>query len=198
MYIIGLTGGIASGKSLVAQILKQLGAEVINGDVIGHEIIEPGLPAYSEVVDEFGPEILDSDGKIDRKKLGEIVFLCPKKLQILNHITHPRILSRIREIIDSFREQHYPHLLVVEAALLYESNLNFFVDEVWTVEAEKEIQVKRLKERNHLSEEQALRRINSQMPARDRIARSDLVIYNNGEADILFRQIMEIWRTRFN
>ena len=100
MKIIGLTGGIASGKSLVAGMLTRLGAEVIDADEVGHQVIEPGLPAYYEIINTFGAAILDSNGKVNRKRLGEVVFSCPDKLQKLNHITHPRIFSKIHDLIE--------------------------------------------------------------------------------------------------
>ena len=195
MRVLGLTGGIASGKSLVAEILKQLGAEVIDADEIGHQIMEPGLLAYNEIIDAFGRQILDTEGKVNRKKLGEIVFSCPEQLQSLNRITHPRIFQRISDLLSLLRTQQPLAVVVVEAALLFEIKLNTLVDEVWTVEADLEIQVQRLKERNKLTEEQALGRILSQMPASARIASADKVIYNNGRVDPLFREILEIWES---
>lgn len=195
MRVIGLTGGIASGKSLVTNFLQQLGAEVIDADEVGHKVIEPGLPAFYEIVDYFGSEILDGDGKINRAKLGEIVFSCPKKLQRLNKITHPRIFSEIRDLINN-RRQNLESVVIIEAALLFEIGLDVLVDEVWTVEADEEIQVQRLKERNNLTEHEALSRINSQRTASQRIARADKVIYNNTSIEQAYKQVLEIWDSR--
>lgn len=198
MQIIGLTGGIASGKSLVAGMLEQLGAEVIDADEVGHQIIEPGLPAYFEVVGTFGAEILDSHGKVNRKKLGEEVFSCPEKLQKLNNITHPRIISKIHDLIELIRKQRPNAVVVIEAALLFEIGLHFLVDEVWTVESDIELQVQRIKKRNKLTEEQALARIKSQLPSDHRVARADRVIYNNAGVDKVFGEVMEIWGSFLN
>lgn len=192
MRVIGLTGGIASGKSLVAGILKQRGAEVIDADVIGHQIMEPGLPAYQEVVDFFGSEVLDSEGRINRKRLGEIVFSHPDKLKVLNNITHPRIFARIRDKIHLLRKTKGPDLVVVEAALLFEADLDDLVDEVWTVEADREVQVRRLIQRNGLTRQQALERIQSQLPPEERTAGADRVILNNASREYLVHQILAV------
>ncbi|HHX95741.1 MAG TPA: dephospho-CoA kinase [Clostridia bacterium] len=198
MKIIGLTGGIASGKSLVAGMLTRLGAEVIDADEVGHQVIEPGLPAYYEIVNTFGAAILDSNGKVNRKKLGEVVFSCPDKLQKLNHITHPRILSKIHDLIEVTKKQRPQAIVVNEAALLFEIGLHLLVDEVWTVESDIGIQVQRIKQRNKVTEEQALARIKSQLPSDRRIARADRVIYNNAGVDKLFGDVMEIWGSFLN
>lgn len=190
MSVIGLTGGIASGKSLAAQILRELGAHVIDADIIGHEIMAPGLPAYHEIIEHFGAGVLDREGRVDRKILGEIVFSSPKHLEVLNRITHPRIFERIKEIVFGLRQRH--SLIVIEAALLFEINLHELVDEVWTVEAHPAIQVQRLKIRNNLTEEKALERIRAQMQPEDRIALSDRVLLNNNGLEALVRQILAI------
>jgi dephospho-CoA kinase len=198
MKIIGLTGGIASGKSLVAGMLTGLGAEVIDADEVGHQVIEPGLPAYYEIVNTFSAAILNSNGKVNRKRLGEVVFSCPDKLQKLNHITHPRIFSKIHDLIELTKKQRPQAIVVIEAALLFEIGLHLLVDEVWTVESDIGIQVQRIKQRDKLTEEQALARIKSQLPSDHRIARADRVIYNNAGVDELFGDVMEIWGSFLN
>lgn len=190
MRIIGLTGGIASGKSMAAQVLRDLGAEVIDADIIGHEIMDLGLPAYREIVAHFGTGILDSEGRINRKVLGNIVFSNPEQLEVLNRITHPRIFDRIKEIVHRLRQQQVQGLIVIEAALLFEIHLHELVDEVWTVETHPAIQVQRLQVRNSLTEEEALERIKAQMKPEDRIALSDRVILNNSGRETLVRQIL--------
>lgn len=192
MRVIGITGGIASGKSIVAQFLGEYGAKVIDADVVGHEIMEPGLPAYNEAVDHFGSSILDDVGRVNRKILAKIVFSNPEQLEVLNRITHPRIFERIKDIVDELRQTQISNLVVIEAALLFEIGLNQLVDEVWTVETHPAIQVKRLMQRNSITEEEALERIRAQLPSEARISRSDRVILNNGGHEALVRQILAI------
>lgn len=193
MYVIGLTGGIASGKSIAAGFLEQLGAKVLDADAIGHQVILPGQPAYYEILDSFGRGILGEEGAIHRQKLGAIVFSSPDKLLLLNKITHPRIFSEIREQLEALRQKQPETVVVVEAALLFEIGLDKLVDEVWTVEADREVQVKRLRERNGFSEKQAIERIQSQATDSERIAKAHRVVYNNAGVEELLRQIMEIW-----
>lgn len=197
MHVIGLTGGIASGKSLVAAFLKQLGAEIINADAVGHQVIMPGKPAYGDLIETFGRTILNEDGTVDRKKLGAVVFDDPEKLRLLNKITHLRIFIEIEEKLNSIRGA-LPHtVVVVEAALLFEIGLDSLVDEIWVVEADPEVQVRRLMKRNNLTEEEAWDRVNAQMPSVSRIARADRVVYNNSGVEELFRKVLEIWERDF-
>lgn len=195
MYVIGLTGGIASGKSLVAGFLRQLGAEIINADVIGHQVIRPGLPGYLEILEAFGDSILEEDGAIDRKKLGAVVFACPEKLKLLNRITHPRIFSEIAKLLKTRREQAFKRVVVVEAALLFEIGLDALVDEIWIIQADPEVRVKRIMERDGLTEEEAWERVQSQVSSWRRIADADRVVYNNSDVEKLFRDILEIWES---
>lgn len=197
MHVIGLTGGIASGKSLVAAFLKQLGAEIIDADAVGHQVIMPGKPAYGDLIETFGRTILNEDGTVDRKKLGAVVFDDPEKLRLLNKITHLRIFIEIEEKLNSIRGA-LPHtVVVVEAALLFEIGLDSLVDEIWVVEADPEVQVRRLMKRNNLTEEEAWDRVNAQMPSVSRIARADRVVYNNSGVEELFRKVLEIWERDF-
>lgn len=197
MHVIGLTGGIASGKSLVAAFLKQLGAEIIDADAVGHQVIMPGKPAYGDLIETFGRAILNEDGTVDRKKLGAVVFDDPEKLRLLNKITHLRIFIEIEEKLNSIRGA-LPHtVVVVEAALLFEIGLDSLVDEIWVVEADPEVQVRRLMKRNNLTEEEAWDRVNAQMPSVSRIARADRVVYNNSGVEELFRKVLEIWERDF-
>lgn len=193
MFVIGLTGGIASGKSLVSRMLKQLGARIIDADIVGHQVMESGLPAYEELIEYFGSSILDSQDRIDRKVLGCIVFADYEKLQVLNSISHPRILERIRQILGELKEQGVCEVVVIEAALLFEIKLDTLVDEVWTVETTPEIQVQRLMERNGFSEKKAQERIKAQVPAKERIAKAHKLIWNKGEPEELERQILELY-----
>lgn len=156
-YVIGLTGGIACGKSSVSRILKSLGAIIIDADRIGHEVLAPGQRAYQQVVDAFGQEILDLDANIDRKKLGSLVFSCQAKLEMLNSLTHPHIINNIEKQIST-----NDGIMVLDAALLFETGLDRLCDETWLVTASKEQQIERILSRDGLSRQEAERRIASQ------------------------------------
>jgi len=191
--VIGLTGGIASGKSLVSGILAELGAAVLDVDKVGHRIMEPDQPAYKEIIEYFGKDILTSSGKIDRKKLGNIVFSNPEKLKVLNRITHYRIREKVREILKGY-ENSGVSLVVVEAALLFEMKMQDMVDEVWVVFADKEQQIERLMKRNKLTEEEAQKRIESQLSSEQKVLRADRVIYNSGDIEKTKRQVAALWQ----
>ncbi|KUK10641.1 MAG: Dephospho-CoA kinase [Clostridia bacterium 41_269] len=192
MYVIGLTGGIASGKSLVSSILAELGAVVLDVDKVGHEIIKPNEPAYREIVEYFGRDILMDNGKIDRKKLGKMVFSDPKKLKVLNRITHYRIRERVREILEKYKNDGVT-VVVVEAALLFEMEMHEMVDEVWVVWANKKQQIERLIKRDGLTEEEAEKRIAAQLPPEQKVLRADRVIYNSGDVEDTKRQVAALW-----
>lgn len=181
--LIGLTGGIASGKSLVSGELKRLGARIIDADVITREITSPGQPANREIIEEFGPEAANRDGTINRQVLGGIVFSDPEKLSRLNRITHPRIIQRIGEKVEEIKKENSGAFIVIDAALLYEVGLQKGVSKVIVVYADEEKQIKRLMKRDCLSEEDAKKRINAQMPLKLKAGYADYVINNNGEME---------------
>lgn len=163
MFIIGLTGGIGTGKSQVARILERLGATVVNADLLGHEVYRPHTQGWREVVEAFGQDILAPSGEVDRKKLGAIVFNDPSALSKLNAITHPRIYKLAEERIRELGKQG-AEVVVLEAALLVEAHWTPLVDEVWiTVSPQKQV-VRRLQARNNLHEEDIRARVQSQMP----------------------------------
>ncbi|MBI5455009.1 MAG: dephospho-CoA kinase, partial [Deltaproteobacteria bacterium] len=161
--VIGLTGGIASGKTFVSNELKRLGAHIIDADVIAREIVEPGRPALAEIVKEFGLRILKADGTLDRKALAGIVFSDKEKLQILNGIMHPRIIERTKALIDEIQSSHKDPLIVVDAAVLIEAGIHGSVDEVVVVLISEEEQMKRLIARDGLTEDEARKRVASQL-----------------------------------
>jgi len=191
--VIGLTGGIASGKSLVSRILSELGAVVLDVDKVGHRIMEPYRPAYKEIIEYFGKEILTGSGKIDRKKLGKIVFNDHEKLKVLNRITHPRIREGVREILKGY-EKSGVSVVVVEAALLFEMKMQDLVDEVWVVYADKEKQIERLMKRDKLTEEEAQKRIESQLSSEQKVLWADKVIYNSGDREKTKEQVTVLWQ----
>ncbi len=175
MVVIGLTGGILSGKSTVAQMLSELGAVVIDADKIGHEVYRPQSEAWKEVVATFGSEILKQDGEIDRKRLADIVFHNPEALERLNQIMHPRMHDVMKEEIERLRREGVG-VVVLEAALLVEAKWTDLVDQVWVTVAPEATVISRLKSRAGLSEEQALARIRSQLSLEERARHADVVI----------------------
>ncbi len=189
-YIIGLTGNIATGKSSVMRRLEEHGALVIDADKVAHAVMEPGGEAYEAVVEAFGPEILAPDGKIDRKKLGEIVFRNPSELRRLEKIVHPAVRRRIRNIISGARE----NVVVIEAIKLLDYGLaDELCDEVWVVTAPPQRQALRLMRDRGLSEDEAWLRINAQPPQEEKVRRADVVIHNSGSLEQLYEQVDRAW-----
>ena len=195
MIVIGLTGGIGTGKSEVARIFQELGAVLINADQLGHQAYTPHSEIWQEVVKAFGDEILQPGGEIDRKKLGSIVFADPDQLTRLNQIMHPRMARMVAQQVEELREQG-ADVVVVEAALLFEAGWDSLVDEVWSTESPEELVIKRLQSRSGLSQEEAKKRIDSQMSAEERTSRSQVVVDNSGDLVELERIVRSIWENR--
>ena len=184
MLKIGLTGGIGTGKSSVTEAFQSLGAAVINADLLGHDAYLPGTIGFEEVVTEFGQEIVGSDGQIDRKKLGPIVFSDSSKMDRLNEIMHPLIRDLIDERLVSL-ESSQNKVAVVEAAILIEAGWKSLFDEIWVVISDREEVINRLGVRNGLSREDAVKRIDSQMSNNERIEHGDVVVENTGSMEDL-------------
>jgi len=195
MWVIGLTGSIGTGKSEAARHLEALGASVISADQVGHEAYTPDTEAWEQVVAAFGDDILQEDGEIDRRTLGAVVFSDPAKLEKLNQIMHPRMARMVADNIEVLRSQGVG-VVVVEAALLFEAGWDSLVEEVWVTDSTEEIVIERLKLRNGLSEEEARKRISSQMDRAERLERSDFVIDNSGDMAGLESAIKELWDRR--
>lgn len=195
MLVIGLTGSIGTGKSEAARQLEILGASIISADQVGHEAYTPNTEAWEQVVSAFGDDILQDDKDIDRRKLGAIVFSDPSQLEKLNAIMHPRMARMVSDKIEVLRGQGVK-VVVVEAALLFEAGWDTLVEEVWVTDSSEDIVVGRLKERNGLSEEEAKKRINSQMDRAERIERSDFLIDNSSDMAGLESAIKELWDRR--
>lgn len=191
MLRVGLTGGIASGKSTVSAMLRDRNIPVLAADPLGHKLMEPGESAYGEVVREFGTEILGEGGKVDRGKLGAIVFANPAKRARLNWILHPKIIEAIRQWFKSLDHPGGPEFAVMEAALIYEANVQKDVDRVVVCWCTAEQQLERLLARG-LSEEEARRRIGAQMPVNEKKKLADLVIDCSGTMDETRRQVAEV------
>lgn len=175
LFVIGLTGGIASGKSTVSQMLQDKGAILVNADQIGHEIYRPHTEVWGKVVETFGQQVLAPTGEIDRKQLGQIVFSDPEALRRLNAITHPPMRAMMRYILDDLRVQG-ADIVVLEAALLIEANWLSLVDEVWLTVVPQDIAAQRLINRNALSPEDALARIRSQLSNEERMRYAQAII----------------------
>ena len=195
MFVVGLTGGIGTGKTFVSRRLEELGAVVVNADLLGHEVYKPQTEGWHAVVDAFGEQIVGDDGEINRRALGGIVFSDEEALLQLNAIMHPRIYALAERRIEELSKSG-ENTAVLEAALLIEANWTPLVDEVWvTVSRESEV-VERLRERNNMDEQAARARINSQMPQMERIKRADVVIENDGNLEDLSDKIRDLWNTR--
>ena len=192
MYVIGLTGGIGSGKSTVARMLERRGAKLLSADVVGHEVYEPGRPAWQEIVDAFGREVVGADGKIDRKKLGPIVFSDAEQLRRLNAVTHPRMKELMREKLEAERAVG-ARIAVLEAALLFDAGWDDLTDEVWVTVAPPEVAAARTAERSGISAEDALSRIRAQMSNEERISRSQVVIDTDCALERTEGQVSEEW-----
>ena len=195
MFVIGLTGGIGTGKSQVAAILEELGAAAINADLLGHEAYLPNTDTWQTIIDTFGRDVLSPSGEVDRNKLGAIVFGDPKQLERLNAIMFPRIYEMIEERLARLDKDGYQEA-VVEAALFLEAGWDPLATEIWVTASTEDVVVERLKSRNNLSEEAIRARIASQMPQDERTARGDIVIENNGDLDELGSRVEHLWETR--
>ncbi|MFJ9291347.1 dephospho-CoA kinase [Bacillus halotolerans] len=189
--VIGLTGGIASGKSTVANMLIDKGITVIDADIIAKQAVEKGMPAYRQIIDEFGEDILLENGDIDRRKLGALVFTNEQKRLALNSIVHPAVREEMLKRRDeSIANQET--FVVLDIPLLFESKLESLVDKIIVVSVTKEIQLERLTKRNQLTVEEALSRIRSQMPLEEKVSRADNVIDNSGTLEETKQQLEEI------
>jgi len=194
--VIGLTGGIASGKSTVARMLEKLGAVIIDADQLAREVVMPGTPAYRAIVDAFGSGILNPDLTIDRRELGRLVFADAAARKRLEKITHPAIGMRAEERLAELRRAGLPAVFYM-AALLVEAGVTSRVDEIWVVYVDRETQVARLMERDGYSREGALGRIAAQMPIEEKKKLGDVVIDNMGTPDETERQVKENWEREF-
>ncbi|AZU63582.1 dephospho-CoA kinase [Neobacillus mesonae] len=188
--IVGLTGGIASGKSTVSNMLKEMKITVIDADVEARLAVQNGEPAYIKIVAEFGREILLPNGEIDRPKLGSIIFHQEEKRQLLNQIVHPEVRRQMNEKIDQAKNAN-EEVIVLDIPLLFESKLTFMVEKTILVYVDEETQLKRLMERNNLSPADAKARIDSQMPLSEKVSLADAIIDNNGTIEETKNQLMK-------
>ncbi len=193
MIVIGLTGGIASGKSTVASMLAELGAVVIDADKVGHEAFRPRTEAWNRVVGAFGKGILGQNDEIDRSKLAQKVFNDPKALKKLNRIMHPLMHRIVEQRIEALRCQG-TEVVVLEATLLIEAKWTDLVDQVWVTIAPEARVIERLCTQKGFAEEQARARIKSQTPIAQRAKKADVVIGNDSDINALRKKVKELWK----
>ena len=195
MLLIGLTGGIGSGKSEVSRILRELGAEIIDADKVGHEAYVPHSETWEIVVTAFGKGILDSAGEIDRKKLGAIIFKDPEARKKLNNIMHPQMRKMIENRIHELQDQGN-RVAVLDAALLVEAGWFSLVNEVWVTTAPEDQVIQRLQARNGIGKDEVKRRINAQIASQEREKYADVIIDNSGSWADLHQKTHSLWESR--
>jgi dephospho-CoA kinase len=189
-YVIGLTGNIAVGKSVVRQMLQHLGAYTIDADGLSHQAMQPGAPAYKPVVETFGQFILGPDKRINRALLGQIVFSNPVALAKLEAIVHPVVRQAINTLVARSKQR----VVVIEAIKLLESGLADGLDSIWVVDASPETQLQRLMQKRNLAEEDARQRITAQNPQADKLARAHVIINNDGNVEETWKQVQDAWQ----
>ncbi len=193
MRIIGLTGGIASGKSTVSNMLRELGATVVDTDALARAVVEPGRPAWEEIVAWLGQDVLQADGTLDRRKVADIVFADAAARAKLEGITHPRIGAAAREALAA-AERAGARVAVLDVPLLYEAGWEAMADEVWVVYVDEETQRRRLMARDGLTAGQAAARMAAQMSLAEKARRADVVIDNGGSLGETAAQVAAAWR----
>lgn len=188
-----LTGGIAGGKSTVSQIFRELGAYIIDADILARQVINPGQPAWQEIVDHFGHDILQKNGYIHRKKLGQIVFRDPKQRKILEQFIHPRVIAAADAQEQSLHAREPDRVIVVDVPLLIEASMHTEYVTILVVYVSEEIQMTRLMERDQISEEIARQRIRAQMPLSEKVKYATHIIDNNGTLEQTRKQVKRIY-----
>jgi dephospho-CoA kinase len=191
--LVGLTGSIATGKSTVSRMFAHLGARVIDADLLAREVVMPGQPAYAGIVEEFGRQVVQEDGSLDRKALGAVVFADSAKRRRLEEITHPAIGARQRRILSVLDEEAFEGVVIWDAALLFEGGGTAKMDRVVVVYADPETERRRLMERDGLSDADARARIASQMPIAEKAKLAHHVIDNSGTREETERQVRAVY-----
>lgn len=191
--LVGLTGGIASGKSVVADMLEELGARTIDFDVLARHVVAPGEPAWQDIVEHFGPGVLDQDRSIDRRRLGEIVFADDAERAVLERLTHPRIREEFVREVRTITDRDPESVIVAVVPLLVEGGLQSHFDHVVVVFAPDEVQLDRLMRRDGLSRDAAGARLAAQLPIQEKLSTADTVIDNSGSLEHTRHQVEELW-----
>lgn len=188
--VVGLTGNIATGKSVVRRMLEHLGAYTIDADALAHRVITKGAPGYQPVLDRFGTWLLDKDGQIDRAKLGRLVFADGQALAQLEDIVHPYV----GQAVDLLIKRSTQSVVVIEAIKLLESNLRGMCDTIWVTDADQKVQIERLITKRGMSQDDAMQRIHSQSAQKEKLAAAKVVITNNGTMEDLWKQVSDAWK----
>ena len=194
MLIVGLTGGVASGKTAVSRVLKEEGAYIIDADQIARELVQPHKPAWNELIRAFGKEILQEDGFIHRKKLADKVFADPKQRKLLNQILHPRIKEEMDRRAKKIGEKDPEAIVVIDAPLIVELGDHREMDKLIVVTTTQTQQIERLKDRDGTSPKEALRIVSSQMPMEEKLKFADYVIQNEGSLEETKKRAKEIFK----
>ena len=191
--LVGLTGGIATGKSTVSTILRSLGSEIIDADLLAREVVEPGAPALAQIADEFGRDVLTASGALDRKKLGAIIFANPERRRRLEAITHPAIRERFLARLDALAERGFTGIVVFDAAVMIESGNYKNMDRLIVVVTDDTTQMARLHGRDGTDEAENRRKISSQMPLAEKAKLADYVIDNSGSREATAEQVGRVF-----
>jgi dephospho-CoA kinase len=191
--LVGLTGSIATGKSTVSRMFAHLGARVIDADLLAREVVMPGQPAYAKIVEEFGPQVVQEDGSLDRKALGALVFADAARRRRLEEITHPAIGARQQRILSVLDEEAFEGIVIWDAALLFEGGGVANIDRVVVVYADPETERRRLMERDGMEDAAARARIASQMPIAEKAKLAHHVIDNSGTREETERQVRAVY-----
>lgn len=194
MLIVGLTGGVASGKTAVSQVLKEEGAYIIDADQIARELVQPHKPAWNELIRAFGKGILQEDGFIHRKKMADKVFADPKKRKLLNQILHPRIKEEMDRRTKEIGQKDPEAIVVIDAPLIVELGDHREMDKLIVVASTQTQQIERLKERDGIGPEEALRILSSQMPVEEKVNLADFVIRNEGSLEETKKRAKEVFK----
>jgi len=193
VLLVALTGGIATGKSVVASILKEKGCYVQNADSLAHELMQPETPVWKNLVNHFGQTILKPDGSVDRRKLAETIFRDEEEREFLNKITHPAVLNRIKLTISQLEQENKHEIYVTEAALVIEAGFQDFYDRLILTHCQSEIQLARLLSRNGLTEEEAQGRLQAQLPDEKKKPYAHYLIDTSGSIEQTIEQTEKIY-----
>lgn len=189
--VIGLTGSIASGKSTISKMFKEMDIPVIDADQISRDVVEPGEPAYESIVQQFGREVLHEDGYLDRKKLGKVIFSSEEKRKQLNEIVHPQVREEMVRRREQYKQEEYA-AVVLDIPLLFESKLTDYVEKTLVIYVDERTQLQRLMERDRSNRNDAKERIAAQIPVKKKAEMADAVIDNNGTIEESFQQLRDI------
>ena len=192
MEIIGLTGGIGTGKSTVSRFLTEQNFAIVDADLISRQVVEPGMPLLGELEEAFGSEIINEDGSLNRKGLAAIVFNDVEKKKLMDSIMHKEILAEMRRVMEEFQQQNTHQGIIIDAPLLFEIGLEKWCGQVWLVTADMDVRIQRVCERDNAKPEEVEARIRNQMSDDEKRKLSDEILDNSGSLESLHKQIAEL------